>query len=243
MFLQLATITRGPDPGPNQGPKLQMLCVFVHSAVRPSGIVNIRYICHWPPAFGFNLLSGPCSGLDQPYSLLSVSQPGLPKISQVSPKSARIHQNQPGISTKSSKTEHGGKQLWGGGARGEKNCAIKSKRDGKQHSYFVEKKENTYFLKNGSEHVFRRKHRGANQALEKVPGHPTKKKQHNFASFGLSRRQNKPLASTKTTHMSGRLMCLSKYDPLLPLSLIEESRTTDYILPRLRLSRLKIQKT
>ena len=223
MFLQLATITRGPAPGPNQGPKLQMLCVFV-SAVRPSGIVNIRYICHWPPAFGFNLLSGPCSGLDQPYSLLSVSQPGLPKISQVSPTSARFHQHQPGFTKinqvsrqKAQKRKHGGTQLWvgGGGARGGKNCAIKSKRDGKQHSYFVEKKENTYFLKNGSEHVFRRKHRGANQALEKVPGHPTKKKQHNFASFGLSRRQNKPLASTKTTHMSARLMCLSKYDPLL----------------------------
>ena len=97
--------------------------------------------------------------------------------------------------------------------------------------------------KNGSKHFFRRKDRRANQVLEKVPGHPTKKSQHNFAKCSLSRRQSKPLTSTKNTLTCPEQWCVWKNmtSPYFPLRLINDSRTTDHIPSRLRRSRLKIQ--
>ena len=54
----------------------------------------------------------------------------------------------------------------GGPEGGEKHGAIK-KKEMLKDTYVIQKaRQNTYFLKkNGSEHFFRRKHWGANQAL------------------------------------------------------------------------------
>ena len=75
----------------------------------------------------------------------------------------------------------------------------------------------------------------------KGPGHPTKKKLHNFANLGLSRRQNQPLASKFKKQTCPEKWCTCQKMTPLPFSLTKEFRTTDYALPRLRLSRLKIQ--
>ena len=62
--------------------------------------------------------------------------------------------------------------------RGGKNGTIKQKEsDGTiTPLFFFEKRKTLIFEKNGSKHFFRRKSRRANQILEKVPGHPSKKK-------------------------------------------------------------------
>ena len=140
-----ATCNSHPRPGPRPEPNSKWfvsLCTL--SAVRPSGIsvVNIRYagMLATRHRFGFNLLSGPCFGLDQPTSFFNQpclpttnqvcrkstrfhqNQPGLSKINQVYRKSTRFHQHQPGISAKNQKKRSNGGQKTrgaGGGGGGE----------------------------------------------------------------------------------------------------------------------------
>ena len=164
--------------------------------------MNIRYACHSPQALGFNLRNGPCFGLGQPTSF-STNQvyrkstrfhQNQPWFTEHQPAGLRFHQNQPGILTKSKTRKHGGKNCSRGGPRWEKRHN-QNKARWQQHTLNIlqQDKDNTYLKKELVKTLV------SEEAPASQPGPrpPDQKRTSTILSFRLSRRQDKPLASTK----------------------------------------------